>query len=71
MSNHLPDGYRWVKWRVGKLNGTWVYFNVNDPLCTRFTADTWEEAFKNACRCSRYNWTVNVESAGKDFNSAD
>lgn len=61
MSNHLPDGYRWVKWRVRKLYGTWVYYNVNAPTDTMLSADSWAQAVENARLYSRYNWTVNVE----------
>lgn len=61
MSNHLPDGYRWVKWRVRKCHGNWVYYNVNAPIDTMLFADSWEQAVKNARLCSRCNWTVNVE----------
>lgn len=60
-SNGLPDGYRWVKWRVKKDFGGWNAYNVNAPMDTMVSAKSWKSAYELARKYSRYNWEVNVE----------
>ena len=57
----LPKGVNWVKWKVKKDFGGWVLYNVNAPMETMFSAESWQQAFELACKYSRYNWEVNIE----------